>query len=511
MRNVVKRQTGITLIALVVTIIVLIILAGVSIAMLVGENGIITQAQRADELTTQAQQKEAIELAVASVQAQGTLELDKTKLETALQSQLGNTTYTLTENGDGSFLLQIAERSYYIDSTGEVITEENMIVVGSAEELKAFRDDVNSGNTYEGKYVYLTGNITLNSSEQWEPIGLYLNDSTTPDDEDNKSFSGIFDGKGYEVNGIYINTTDKVQGLFGLVENGKVTNLGIGENNSITGGNGTAGVIGYLYNNSVVNNCYNKSNIEGVFAGGIVGAANLNTVISNCYNNGNIQGNQNSGGIIGNLDEKSNVISCYNNGIIIVQNYGAGGIAGNTDNSSTIEKCYNTEIAQISGRVQIGGIVGQNNNASIVKLCYNLGSVSGSENNVGGIVGKNYINTKLQDCYNTGTVNGSEGQIGGIIGYNQDSEVSRCYNIGNVTSNNSSNYVGGIAGRTDGNTLVEMNYFENGKVNNGDGYAIDGIEGRTSNEIKLLYNILGGNWKEDTNNINNGYPILSWQ
>ena len=110
----------------ILNIIVLIILAGVSIAMLVGENGIITQAQRADELTTQAQQKEAIELAIASVQAQGTLELDKTKLETALQSQLGDTTYTLTENGDGSFLLQIAERSYYIDSTGEVIAEENM-------------------------------------------------------------------------------------------------------------------------------------------------------------------------------------------------------------------------------------------------------------------------------------------------------------------------------------------------------------------------------------------------
>ena len=44
MRNIVKKQNGITLIALVVTIIVLIILAGVSIAMLIGENGVISQA-----------------------------------------------------------------------------------------------------------------------------------------------------------------------------------------------------------------------------------------------------------------------------------------------------------------------------------------------------------------------------------------------------------------------------------------------------------------------------------
>ena len=58
-----KEQTGITLIALVVTIIVLIILAGVSIAMLVGENGIITQAQRAKEETEKAEQEEREALA----------------------------------------------------------------------------------------------------------------------------------------------------------------------------------------------------------------------------------------------------------------------------------------------------------------------------------------------------------------------------------------------------------------------------------------------------------------
>ena len=44
-----KRIKGITLIALVVTIVVLLILAGVSIAMLTGDNGIIVQAKRARE------------------------------------------------------------------------------------------------------------------------------------------------------------------------------------------------------------------------------------------------------------------------------------------------------------------------------------------------------------------------------------------------------------------------------------------------------------------------------
>ena len=44
-----KRQKGITLIALVITIIVLLILAGVSIATLTGENGIFSKSQEAKE------------------------------------------------------------------------------------------------------------------------------------------------------------------------------------------------------------------------------------------------------------------------------------------------------------------------------------------------------------------------------------------------------------------------------------------------------------------------------
>ena len=70
-----RKQKGITLVALVITIIVLIILAGVSIAMLVGENGIITQAQRAAQATEQAKRDE---------------EAGLSSLETTIQEALGN-------------------------------------------------------------------------------------------------------------------------------------------------------------------------------------------------------------------------------------------------------------------------------------------------------------------------------------------------------------------------------------------------------------------------------------
>ena len=62
-KNIVKKQTGITLIALVITIIVLLILAGVSIAMLTGNNGILTQAKLAKENTALAKEDEENKLA----------------------------------------------------------------------------------------------------------------------------------------------------------------------------------------------------------------------------------------------------------------------------------------------------------------------------------------------------------------------------------------------------------------------------------------------------------------
>ena len=57
-----KNNKGITLIALVITIIVLLILAGVSIAMLTGSNGVLTRASDADKATTKAEYIERINM-----------------------------------------------------------------------------------------------------------------------------------------------------------------------------------------------------------------------------------------------------------------------------------------------------------------------------------------------------------------------------------------------------------------------------------------------------------------
>ena len=62
LKNVKKSTSGITLIALVITIIILLILAGVSISMVIGENGIATKAKEAKLRTEEAEKNEKKDL-----------------------------------------------------------------------------------------------------------------------------------------------------------------------------------------------------------------------------------------------------------------------------------------------------------------------------------------------------------------------------------------------------------------------------------------------------------------
>jgi len=73
---------GITLIALVITIIILLLLAGISIGMLTGENGILTKATEAEEETKKSNIKEKIQLAImGSYGIDGRIEIERLEKE----------------------------------------------------------------------------------------------------------------------------------------------------------------------------------------------------------------------------------------------------------------------------------------------------------------------------------------------------------------------------------------------------------------------------------------------
>ncbi len=114
-------KKGITLIALVITIIVLLILAGVSIATLTGDNGILTQANEAKTQTFLGEEFEKIKLAVTEAQISDTgyQKLTFESLQNSITHQLGENTKVIGNN-DGSFSVKIQDRNYNVSSDGKV-------------------------------------------------------------------------------------------------------------------------------------------------------------------------------------------------------------------------------------------------------------------------------------------------------------------------------------------------------------------------------------------------------
>ncbi len=116
-----KSQKGITLIALVITIIVLLILASVSIAMLTGNNGILQKAETAKESSAEAEGEEKINLAILAVKTQTNGGFDQYLLQKELEK------YGLTgTKGENETTVTVNEKTYMIDDEGNVTSKETI-------------------------------------------------------------------------------------------------------------------------------------------------------------------------------------------------------------------------------------------------------------------------------------------------------------------------------------------------------------------------------------------------
>lgn len=152
-KNTKKSMKGITLIALVITIIVLLILAGVTIATLTGDNGILTRAQDAQNKTEQAKQDE-----------QETLD----DYELYIKEATGETVYRLND------IPKEMENPPTIEMVGENSTLENSTWItpiintdaGTVNDIyTSFNSTLVQANPYYPKYQYIIGrnNIVKNS------------------------------------------------------------------------------------------------------------------------------------------------------------------------------------------------------------------------------------------------------------------------------------------------------------------------------------------------------------
>ncbi len=322
-------------------------------------------------------------------------------------------------------------------TVGEIdieLNDDGIYYIYTAGGLFKFADLVNSGeSTIKGTLV---NDIDLKSAE-WTPIG-----------DDEKLYSGTFEGNNKTVSGLYINaSSSEYQGLFGYTnETSEISNLGV--DGSVNGSsNYVGGVVGY--NRGTITNCYNLADVEGSEnVGGVVGYTISSVTITNCYNLGSVNGQRLVGGVVGN--NSGTLTNCYNSGNMEGKSY-VGGVVG-LNGSGTITKCYNS--GSVNGTSDfVGGVVGFNSSGSgSITNCYNSGSVEGSDE-VGGVVGCNY--KTVANCYNSGSVEGSD-NVGGVVGYNQNSTVTNCYNSGSV---NGTSDVGGVVGDYYSSTITNCYYI----------------------------------------------------
>ena len=125
-----SKQNGITLIALVITIIVLLILAAISIATLTGQNGILTRANDAKTSTEIAEEKEKVQLSATGALAEelgGEIDIDKLRTELGKYFEAGKYDVQEGTNEDGTegYIVTITQndpngRKYFVDKNGNV-------------------------------------------------------------------------------------------------------------------------------------------------------------------------------------------------------------------------------------------------------------------------------------------------------------------------------------------------------------------------------------------------------
>ena len=339
-----QKNQGITLVVLVVTIVVMLILAGTAIKV-ASDAGLFKYAKKANE--EEEKTSETNGLVEIVIMLKETDKFEQSGLEKAVDKRFGQGKVQVADLGTRFEVEFIGKNRYYIiDKKGNVSKPQEVVIDknagditkggtldGSAEkpyEISCIEDLVafsNMGNgkgkkivngiaeniaksvDFTGKYVVLTKDLNFKSKFSYANSERTDFGDINGDDTDGNALitemttgqgfsaigfkGGVFDGQNHAIEELYISneisTTQGGNGLFGTVNNVKIKNL------TVTGKIHseklpTGGIAGRTYGETVIDNCYNQVFINSkISSGGIVGTnQNGNLLITNCRNTGNI-------------------------------------------------------------------------------------------------------------------------------------------------------------------------------------------------------------------------------
>ena len=273
-----------------------------------------------------------------------------------------------------------------VDGKYNVIDDPTTLYINDIEELKAFRDSVNAGNTYAGVTVYLAANIDLENAE-WAPIGS----------DKNHAFKGIFDGQKHTISNLKIINADlDCAGLFGYTNGATIKNVNV-KNVNIRAYSHVAAIVGHAYTGNI-ENCHVSGTINlvaqyayaaGITADGYVNVRNC-SVIADGTGIITVVEKTGAGGITGWRGEGNLVIeNCKVNNLEITAWASLGGISGILQYNNTVTGCTVENVKLTKTR--------ENGQASIGIVCGNWSAKSDD----------NYTITVTNNKFNNISINGT--------------------------------------------------------------------------------------------------------
>ena len=250
-----------------------------------------------------------------------------------------------------------------------------VIEIDSAEDLLAFAERVNNGETT--LCARLVSDIEFDDDAEWVPIG-----------ESQNKYMGIFDGNGHKLINLRIKIDYCDSGLFGYIgESGVVKGLTLESGflefvSAVSDESIGAYYVGCIAgkNEGTIKDCNTSCNVSGecntgktYFLGGIAGQNNGE--ISNCKNGGRLRALGQNFYVAGIASKNPNKIQyCCNTGELYgnSQYINIGGVAFYND--GMIEECSNTgEISADCDSAKVGGVTAENRGT--VKGSFNTGDI----------------------------------------------------------------------------------------------------------------------------------------
>lgn len=420
------------------------------------------------------------------------------------------------------------------DFTDESVgnSADNPYIINSQKDYIAFRDAVNDGNDFAGKFIKVTRIINISSlkTAQEQIIG---NSWSLP-------FNGTFNGNYARIKGLQFVGTDITEfknyypykgsnGNWwitmstGDVDTGYSTDLAadlekktgddkiylyIGTNKIYKPDNTSVGIT----NTDIHKTLDTGYRYTGLFS--MIGASGVvkdlivdddgGSAISSSYAQKDINGSEGSiGAIAGHCSGQ--ILNCAS--YVDVSNpicSFAGGIVGYVGESATIDGCSyygtldRTGSDTVSAASDAGGVTGVN--LGTIKNCFNAGTVKGVSS-IGGIAGNSYHqSTLIQNCLNLGTVSGIKSNdvgwnVGGIVGSSSCKLIEYCINYGSVEGADGTGAYGGIVGADTGRIFTTDPTVITGEIrsciNNGtvsSNNRVGGIAGTSKSPITECIN-----------------------